>query len=142
MYQNVLLPFDLADKHCWRKALPIAVSLCEGHEARLHVMTVVPELGQSLVGHTMLASVETRTLEQAHSQLKSFVAAQVPPGIEVRRHVAQGRIYQRIIERAAEIEADLIVMAAVHPERERYLLGANADRVVRHAGCSVMIVRD
>jgi len=40
------------------------------------------------------------------------------------------------------IGADLIVLASHRPAMKDYLLGANASRVVRHAPCSVFVVRD
>ena len=36
---------------------------------------------------------------------------------------------------------DLIVMASHRPELKDYLIGPNAARVVRHADCSVQVVR-
>ena len=46
-----------------------------------------------------------------------------------------------ILDLAEKIGADLIVMASHRPELKDYLLGPNAARVVRHAECSVMVVR-
>jgi nucleotide-binding universal stress UspA family protein len=142
MHENILLPVDLADKHSWRKALPIAVSLCESHEARLHVLTVLPPLGLPMIGQFFPAEYEARLRDQVAKQLRDFVAAQVPPGLEVQRLVAHGKVYQQIIAQAIDVDADLIVMAAHHPDQKDYLLGPNADRVVRHAHCSVLIVRE
>ncbi len=53
-----------------------------------------------------------------------------------------GKIYQQILETAKRIGADLIVMGSHRPELKDYLLGPNASRVVRHAGCSVMVIRE
>jgi nucleotide-binding universal stress UspA family protein len=36
----------------------------------------------------------------------------------------------------------VIVLASHRPELKDYLLGPNAARVVRHAKCSVLVVRD
>jgi nucleotide-binding universal stress UspA family protein len=36
----------------------------------------------------------------------------------------------------------MIVMASHRPELKDYLLGPNAARVVRHAECSVLVVRN
>ena len=41
-----------------------------------------------------------------------------------------------------QIEPDVVVMAAHRPSPKEYLLGANAARVARHAGCSILIVRE
>jgi nucleotide-binding universal stress UspA family protein len=142
MFRNILVPVDLSDKHSWRKALPTAIGLCEAFGARLNLITVVPEFGLPMVGQIFPEGYEEKLRQQAAKQLKAFVAEQVPGAVSTRRIVAQGKIYQEILKAAATIEADLIVMGAHHPELKDYLLGPNAARVVRHADCSVMVVRE
>jgi nucleotide-binding universal stress UspA family protein len=142
MYRNVLVPVDLSDKHSWRKALPTAVSLCETFEARLHLMTVVPEFGLPMVGQFFPEGYEAKLRQQAAKQLRDFSAAQVADAIPCRRIVAEGKIYQEILKAADAIKADLIVMGSHRPELSDYLLGPNAAKVVRHAKCSVMVVRE
>jgi nucleotide-binding universal stress UspA family protein len=142
MYRNVLVPVDLSDKHSWRKALPTAVSLCETFEARLHLITVVPEFGLPMVGQFFPEGYEAKLRQQAAKQLKEFSATQVPDAIPCRRIVVEGKIYQEILKAAETIKADLIVMGSHRPELGDYLLGPNAAKVVRHAKCSVMVVRE
>jgi nucleotide-binding universal stress UspA family protein len=142
MYRNVLVPVDLSDKHSWRKALPTAISLCETFEARLHLMTVVPDFGLPMVGQFFPEGYEAKLRQQAARQLKEFAAEQVPGAIESRRIVAEGKVYQEILKAADAIKADLVVMGSHRPELSDYLLGPNAARVTRHARCSVMVVRE
>ncbi len=142
MYRTILVPVDLSDKHSWRKALPTAVSLCETFEAKLHLITVVPDLGLPMVGQFFAEGYEAKLRQHAAKQLKDFAVAQVPDAIESRRIVAEGKIYREILKAAEVIKADLIVMGAHRPELAEYLLGPNADKVVRHAKCSVMVVRE
>lgn len=142
MYDTILVPVDLGDKHSWRKAIPTAVTLCETFDAGLVVMTVIPDVGLPVVGQFLPPDFEARTKQQVAAQLKAFASAQIPPGIEVQRRIAVGKIYREIIHAAAEIGADLIVMGSHHPDLKDYLLGPNAARVVRHAKGSVMVVRD
>jgi nucleotide-binding universal stress UspA family protein len=142
MYRNVLVPIDLSDKHSWRKALPTAVSLCETFEARLHLIAVVPEFDLPMVGQGLPEGYDTKLRQQLAKQLRDFVAQQVPAEIESRRIVAEGKIYQEILNAAEAIKADVIVMGAHRPELSHYLLGPNAAKVVRHAKCSVMVVRE
>ena len=142
MYRNILVPVDLSDKHSWRKALPTAISLCETFEARLHLMTVVPDFGLPMVGQFFPEGYEAKLRQQAARQLKEFAAQQVPGEIECRRIVAEGKIYQEILKAADAIKADLIVMGSHRPELADYLLGPNAGKVMRHARCSVMVVRE
>ena len=142
MYQTILVPVDLSDKHSWRKAIPTAVTLCEAFDAGLIVMTVIPDIGMPVVGQYLPQDFSVRVKQQVSGQMKAFVQAQIPPGIEVQQRVAIGKIYQEIIHAAAEAEVDLIVMGSHHPELKDYLLGPNAARVVRHAKHSVMVIRD
>jgi nucleotide-binding universal stress UspA family protein len=142
MFRNILVPVDLADKHSWRKALPTAVSLCEAFGAKLNLITVVPEFGLPMVGQFFPEGYEEKLRQHAAKQLKAFVAEQVPDAISTRRIIAEGKIYREILKAAATIEADLIVMGSHHPELADYLLGPNAARVMRHAGCSVLVVRE
>ena len=142
MYRTILMPVDLSDKHSWRKALPTAISLCETFEAKLHLITVVPDFGLPMVGQFFPEGYEAKLRQQAARQLKEFAAQQVPGAIECRRIVAEGKVYQEILKAADVIEADLIVMGSHRPELADYLLGPNAAKVVRHARCSVMVVRE
>jgi nucleotide-binding universal stress UspA family protein len=142
MYANILLPVDLSDQHSWRKALPTALALRETFGAALHVMTVVPDFGMPLVGQYFPPDYEAKMHQHVAAQLADFVAAQVPGEVAAKRIVAAGKIYQEILRVAEEIGADLIVMGSHRPELSDYLLGPNAARVVRHADCSVMVVRE
>jgi len=65
-------------------------------------------------------------------------------GIEPQRIssvVRQGGIYHEILEEAASMHADLIVMTSHRPAMRTYFLGSNAGHVVRYAKCSVLVVR-
>jgi nucleotide-binding universal stress UspA family protein len=142
MYRNLLVPVDLSDEHSWRKALPTALALCQAFQAKLHVITVVPAFGLPMVSQYFPEGYEAKVRQEAAEQLKALVAAQVPDEGSIRRMVAEGNIYQEVLKAARTIPADLIVMGSHHPELKDYLLGPNAAKVVRHADCSVMVVRE
>ena len=142
MYANILCPVDVSDEHSWEKALPTAVELARTFGATLHVMTVVPSFGLPMVGQFFPEGFEARMRAEAAKQLEEFCAAHLPQDLAARRIVAEGKIYQEILRAGGSIEADLIVMGSHRPELSDYLLGPNAARVVRHAPCSVMVVRD
>ena len=52
-----------------------------------------------------------------------------------------GDIYQEILAYADKIGADLIIVASHKPDLGDYLLGTTASRIVRHASCSVLVIR-
>ncbi|MCG8509923.1 MAG: universal stress protein [Rhodospirillales bacterium] len=143
MFKHILLPVDLNSEHSWKKALPIAVQNCKAFGATLHLVTVVPDVGaHAAVAQFFPDDYEDRVLEQLREELHAFSRDNVPEGLPVQHVIAHGSIYKEILEAAKRVQADLVVMAAYRPELEDYLLGPNAARVVRHAECSVMVVRD
>ncbi|MGP1358952.1 universal stress protein [Roseicyclus sp.] len=142
MFETVLLPIDLSVPGSWQKALPAALRLCQAEAGGvLHVLTVVPDFGMSVVGSYFEAGFEKKAMHKVGEELGAWVAANVPDGIEVHPHVMHGRVYEQIITAADRLGVDAIVMASHRPELTDYLLGPNAARVVRHASQSVFVVR-
>jgi len=141
MYKHILLPVDLEDQTSWKIALPVAAEYAKAFGATLHVMTVVPDFGMSLVGSFFPPDFAEKALAEANTRLHGFVDENMPDGIAVQHVVKHGRVYEEIIHTAKELGVDLIVMSAHHPELSDYLLGPNAARVARHAAQSVLIVR-
>ena len=142
MYKDILLPIDLNEDSSWKSALPVAIEHARAFGTRLHVMTVVPDFGMTMVGQFFPKGFEKKAVEAANRQLHEFVDAHIPSDIAVQHIVAEGTVYERILELAKKLKIDLIVLAAHRPELRDYLLGPNAARVVRHAACSVLVVRE
>ena len=75
----------------------------------------------------------------AKERVASFFGENCP---EMATDVLFGSPDSRIVETAEEEKADLIIMGSHGYKRwERLLLGSVSDSVVRHAPCSVLIVR-
>ncbi len=141
MYSDILLAVDISEEQPQAKAIETAVRLTESFSSRLHIITVVPDFGKSMVGTFFPEGYEETALEKARSALHAFVAEHVPGDLDVHHIVGHGTIYREIIRHADETGCDLIIMASHRPELSDYLLGPNAARVVRHARQSVMVVR-
>jgi len=142
MYKNILLAIDLPNQETQEKAVQTAVSLARSFSAKLNVMTVVPDFGMAIVGTFFPEGFEKQALSATQEELERYVKAKVPDDIDVGQIVAHGTIYSEILRVANEVKADFIVVASHRPEFRDYLLGPNAARVVRHAECSVLVVRD
>ena len=141
MFKEILLPIDLGDPGSSNKALSMAVDLSRGAGAKLHVLAVVPGMGMSIISQYFPEDFEEKSLAGAAQQLNDYIGANIPSDIATRAIVANGTIYEEILRAATETGCDLIVMASHRPELKDYLLGPNAARVVRHATCSVLVVR-
>lgn len=141
MFKTVLLPVDLSAPPSWEKALPAALRLIQPEDGTLHVATVLPDFGMSVVGTYFDKDFEARALHDVGEQLSAWVAEHVPADTDVHPHVLHGRVYDQIIGAADRLDVDAIVMGSHRPELSDYLLGPNAARVVRHARQSVFVVR-
>ncbi len=142
MYKNIVVPLDVAKDSSWQVSLPVALEFARTFDATLHFVTVVPDLGSSIVSQYFPADAESKMLEETKQALHDFSDKHVPDDVKRRHIVAKGAIYQGVIDTADEIDADLIIMEAHRPELKDYLLGPNAAKVVRHSNRSVLVVRD
>lgn len=140
MYRSILVPVDLDQPNSWEKSLPTAVALCRCFDASLALVTVVPDW--NLVLEAQWSPISFREfLDVARTRLAVLAdtVAEIP---NVTHYVETGGVYAGILAVAERIQVDLIVLSSHRPEMKDYLLGANASRVVRHARCSVFVVRD
>jgi universal stress protein A len=119
-----------------------AVSLVGSTGAELHVLHV--GLVSPWTHPRMISPDQRRRLER---EAQSVLDAQV---VELERlgatptatHVRLGRATDEILRMRDEIEADLIVLGARGLNAfTRVLLGSDAEGVVRHAPCPVLVVR-
>lgn len=140
MYKEILLPVDLDQESSWKKALPVAVEYCQIFGARLHLLTVLPSLGSGMLASYFPPDFEEKAVAEAGGRLRAL-AGSISSNIPVDTRVSVGSVYEAILSAAADVGADLIVMASHRPELKDYLLGPNAARVVRHADMSVLVVR-
>ena len=86
-----------------------------------------------MVGYRLMLDNARTRLATSAEQFPSVAGAQI--------EVGSGSIWRGIVEMASQAEADLIILASHRPAMKDYLLGANAVSVVRHAPCSVLVVR-
>ena len=141
MFKKILLPIDLGEASSIEKPLAVAERMAEDYGAELHVMTVIPTYSLPVVGSYFPKNFEREAMDATKAELKRILQERAKDPARVKGHVAHGTIYAEIIRVAEVLGCDMIVMASHRPDLKDYLLGPNAARVVRHAGCSVFVVR-
>lgn len=142
MYKDILLAIDLGHDESWKKALPTAVEYAKAFDATLHLCAVVPDYGMSIVGQYFPEDFEKKALADAEARLHAFVDEHVPDDLRTQVVVGHGRIYEELLRAAAQTRCDLIIMASHRPDLTDFLIGPNAIKVVSHADCSVLVVRE
>ena len=133
MFQHILIPVRPNRPSTWRKALPMAVGEAQRYGAKLHVITVTSEVDPE---------DDKKTANDVARELQELVDEQVPGDVAVEAQIYKGATVHRNVRKAAEERGcDLIVMNSHRPDLRDYLIGSNASQVVRHASCSVLVVR-
>jgi len=138
MFKSILVPIDLADTDLAKPAIATAATLSQTWNGSVRLLNVQPP---AMLAEYVPADFDV--LQRAASEEALAIVAK-ESGIDASRistAVRQGGIYHEILEEAAAIKADLIVMTSHRPAMRTYFLGSNAGHVVRYAVCSVLVVR-
>jgi nucleotide-binding universal stress UspA family protein len=141
MFKKILVSVDLDASFDWDKTFPAAATLAHQWGASLDVMTVVPDFGLSMVSQFFPSGYEQKMATMVMDRLREQVDSRLPEGLSASHLVGEGNVYEAVLQMAEQRRIDLIVIGAHRPELSDYLLGPNAARVVRHADCSVLVVR-
>jgi nucleotide-binding universal stress UspA family protein len=136
----VLVPIDVEEMSSWR-ALTVGVEQARLLAAPLLVLAVVEHIEIDLPDLPSPAEISRLRAEQTEAKVRAAVDDHLPEGLTAETRVVVGNVHRKILEVAAEVNAALIVMASHRPALRTYLLGTHAARVVRHAPCSVYVVR-
>jgi len=141
MYKHILLPVDMEHTAESASALAIALGEARRSNAKLTVMTVAPGFGMPIVASYFDENAVREALKEVARHLKKYIDDNIPEGIETSAVVAEGNPSELILKQAQEDNIDLIVIASHNSQIENLLLGSCAAKVVRHAHCTVTVVK-
>jgi len=150
MATRILATVDLTHTETLERVIAAAVAQTQAHAGELTVLSVVPDIATGIdyryaIRGEMGGSQDydlKAVVADALERLNEVVAERVPAGMEVQTIVRHGVVYEQVLAVAGEIEADHIVIGARSRGVGDFLIGTNAARVVRHAHCSVNVVRN
>lgn len=131
MYKNILMPLAYRPGHHPNAEIRAAraISAPGAHITLLHVIGAVPEFrAEQAVTKSALAQIIEHDLERI---AENFVEAKVK--------VLEGEPAETILDLASSSGVDCIVLAPHRTDTGEY--GSTAAQVVRHASCTVHLVR-
>ena len=141
MFRTILVAVDLAEVDLARTAVTNAVGLAQQSGGAIRLVNVQQLLPATYMDYVP-AEFDEEQRQDAESKLK-LLASQVPLSSDRVSYVVRtGGIYPEILAEADDWGADLIVIGSHRPAMATYLLGSNAKTVVRHAKCSVLVIRE
>ena len=136
MYKRILIPVDLGNADKVNSLVDHAAAHCNSG-CQITLLNVVEDIPSWAAAELPRGTLE-KSVQSSQERL-SKLAASVSADVEAEVRV--GHPYQTILEVAEEKSATLIVIASHQPDLPSYLLGSTAAKVVRHAACSVLVVR-
>lgn len=140
MFNRILLPVDTAEPELARPALAHAADLARSSGALIRLIHVRPFMVDAALEYLPQHYFDEEE-RQAVSELQALARDMGLDGAQVSCASPVGTIYDHVIAAATEFNADLIVIGSHRPAMSTYLIGSNAARIVRHAKCSVLVVR-
>ena len=140
MFHKILVAFD-GSEGSWR-ALRAAISLAQEYEAELWALSVedrLPHLAATVSEMQGEKELANHYYEHTQEQAKALAAES---GIALHTDISAGHVTQSVVKYAEQGGFDLLVMGhSGHSGVWGDFLGTTAERVSRHAPCSVLIVR-
>lgn len=125
-YRKILVPTDLSLAS--RLAFPLAAHIARSFAAEVIAVHVT---GASSAPHPGEIPTEAWLWKFFQTDFE---------GLEVTAQLHSGPVWQRIVEVARIEKADLVVMSTRgHDSLTDRIIGSNAERVVRHASCPVLV---
>jgi len=141
-YRKILIPLDFSDDS--QRALHYGLALAATAEAKVALLTVIedsfpyPELfAWDHPNEEFYKSMRERALHH----MDELLQAAATPAEGVDRLVVRGRPRHEIVAVAADVGADLIVLARHGSSGIRHaFMGSTAESVLRHASCPVLVL--
>ena len=134
MFKKIIAALGLSHGH-GLTALEVARRLRaeDGTIIALHVLEPVP----GFASNYLPPDHESQTRQAAEAAIRERVGEQADANVVV----LSGHPGRTITEYAEQVGADCIIVGSHKPELKDYLLGSTAARIVRHAPCSVHVLR-
>ena len=136
MFKTILVPIDMAHIVEGKANIDIATEHAAAG-AKIILLNVVEEI-PGWAAAELPANLLEDSRAKVEAELKAIAKAS---GMKMDAMVRSGHAYRTILDVAEEKNVDLIIIASHRPGLQDYFLGSTAAKVVRHAKCSVLVIR-
>ncbi len=140
MFNNILVAVDLEHDTHMDDLLRVASDIANAYGAQVHLLNVIGA-APAVVSQFLPENYESMASEKIEKDLAALAAKVDLAEGAADSSVRFGGVYQEILAHANKIGVDLIIVASHKPDVGDYLLGTTAARIVRHASCSTLVVR-
>lgn len=139
LWKKLIVPTDFSS--CSHPALAAAAELQERSGAEVLLLHVTEPAYEGLRVQT--GELHAQMKQAAEAELKKLAADHFASAAKLRWLIKEGRPADVICQVAAAEQADAIIIPTHgHSGLKHVLLGSVAEKIVRHAPCSVLVVRE
>ena len=138
--EHILVPTDFSRSA--HKALRYAVALAGRNGTQITLIHVIKPLPIDSEAYPILLGFDRRLTDAKSALRKACKEQHLDPPVLRNTLVRKGAPHREITDAARELEADLIILATNgYTGLSHVLLGGTTERVIRHAPCPVLVVR-
>jgi len=141
MTKHILCSIDLAYLEEAAAILVEAEKQTTLANAKLTVITVIPDYRSSWVGSFFKEGTLRKAALAASEQLRELVKNTLPNQENVNCMVEIGVVYEKVLHTIKKLNIDLVVLGAHKPNVIDRLIGPNASRIVRKSPASTLVIR-
>ncbi len=139
MFKNILVPIDIAHIKKSEAMIEQAKALRDANQSEITLLNVLMDI-PPYIALEVPAGTQEKNMADAKAELERLAKKhELPASTKIKIRV--GNAANEILEMSEKTGTDLIMIASHQPEFADYLLGSVAAKVVRHARCSVMVLR-
>ena len=141
--KSVLVPLDFSGES--KKALAYALPFAEQFGAKLTLLHVVESVATPDFATSFPLAIENdKVMALCKRKLEHLIKEQaIDPKLVEKALVRCGRSFHEIADAARTLKVDLIIISTHgYTGLKHALLGSTTERVVRHAPCPVLVVRE
>jgi len=139
--RKIIVPIDFSETSA--QALPYAAALAERFTAEIFLLHVIEPMSIPVDSGYMPPRIKPEDKNVAQQRLLDLSREVFEDNVRVRVLVRKGLPFQETTEAAKSLDADMIVLTTHgYTGLAHVLLGSTAERVVRHADCAVLVVRE
>jgi nucleotide-binding universal stress UspA family protein len=146
--ERILVPTDFSDYSdlALEKAIGLA-DACGTSGAKIYLTYVWPEAPDVFKLSKYIVDGQQQIQSEMEKECEKYFAeqiAKVPAGekVEIETKVLSGSPYKELIDFQKQMKVDMVVIGTHgHVPLDGFFFGSTSSKIIRHATCSVLIVR-
>jgi len=141
--QNIVVAVDFSEPS--NRALRTAIEIARKERATLHIVHALelPTPIYSTYAFEVPGNYMAAARAEAQRLLEDAVKDATECGVTAQSHLCATPASTALADSARELGADLMVVGTHgHTGLKHFALGSVAERIIRHASCNVLVVRD